>query len=87
MNTFARIVDYEEGRLSAAETVELFQELVSSGLAWKLQGHYGRMALQLIRSGDVVERGSLGLPETTFRQRTGQRPAGFRSHHERGGRS
>lgn len=42
------IIDYEAGVLNFEETVELFQELVDSGLAWKLQGHYGRTARELI---------------------------------------
>lgn len=50
------IIRYEQGELSEQETVELFQELVDSGLAWRLKGHYGRMADRLIRAGDVVPR-------------------------------
>jgi hypothetical protein len=47
------LVSYEEGWLSEEETIELFQYLVSSGHAWKLQGHYGRMAERLIEAGRV----------------------------------
>ena len=43
-----KIIDYEMGSLSKSETISLFQELVNSGLAWKLQGHYGRTAQALI---------------------------------------
>ena len=48
------IIDYEAGVLNFEETVELFQELVDSGLAWKLQGHYGRTARELIDLGYIA---------------------------------
>lgn len=42
---------YEAGELSEAEEVELFQKLIDNGMAWKLQGHYGRNAEYLINIG------------------------------------
>jgi hypothetical protein len=46
-----QIIAYENDDLSMEETVNLFQELINSGLAWSLQGHYGRIAESLIQSG------------------------------------
>lgn len=55
MNTLTgRIIAYENGELkNVDEVVDLFQDLVDSGLAWTLQGSYGRMAARLIQAGEV----------------------------------
>lgn len=45
------IIRYENGDLDDDETVRFFQSLIDSGLAWSLQGHYGRMAIDLISEG------------------------------------
>lgn len=45
---------YEQGEQSEDETVAMFQKLVNSGLAWQLQGHYGRTAAALIEAGLVT---------------------------------
>jgi hypothetical protein len=55
VNTLDKIIAYEDGELSFDETVELFQQLVDSGQAWSLQGHYGRMAEAFINEGLVIE--------------------------------
>lgn len=45
------IIDYENGQLAQEDTVVLFQQLIDNGQAWRLQGHYGRAAHDLIESG------------------------------------
>lgn len=49
------IIDYESGNLDENGIISLFQYLIDSGLAWTLQGHYGRTAQALIDEG-ICER-------------------------------
>ena len=46
--TIDQILAFENGEMSEDEIIRFFQELVDTGLAWKLQGFYGRTAHALI---------------------------------------
>ena len=46
-----KIIKYESGDMNEHELIEFFQGLIDSGMAWKLQGSYGRMAMHLINEG------------------------------------
>lgn len=59
MNTEAQFdavsffMDFETGNLDDDAIIAGFQELVNSGMAWQLQGSYGRTAAALIEAGLV----------------------------------
>ena len=45
------IMRYENGEMDEEETISFFQQLINTGIAWQLQGNYGRMAKRLIECG------------------------------------
>jgi len=45
------IIRYEQGDMDTEEVIGFFQGLIDSGLAWRLQGHYGRTAKGFIENG------------------------------------
>lgn len=53
------LMEYEEGSLGANSTLDLFASLAKSGMAWSLQGHYGRTAQALIDDGWISKEGKV----------------------------
>jgi len=52
MTALDKIEKYEDGKMTdEQETIEFFQSIIWSGLVWKLQGHYHRVAISLIEAG------------------------------------
>ena len=52
-----KIIEFESGEMEPEQIVEFFQELIDSGMAWKLQGSYGRTAMALIEAGHCTRKG------------------------------
>ena len=53
MSIDEKIDQFENDQLSKQEIIALFQQLVDTGLAWKLQGFYAQYARQLIERGVI----------------------------------
>ena len=45
------IIAFESGEMDEEQTINFFQNLINTGLAWQLQGSYGRTAAALIEAG------------------------------------
>lgn len=45
------LIKYENDEMTDAEEIVFFQKLIDTGMAWSLQGSYGRNAERLINEG------------------------------------
>jgi len=68
------IVAYESGELTEDQVTDGFQHLIDNGMAWKLQGSYGRQAMRFIhdglchKAGETCQHGkTLGLMPTQLK--------------------
>ena len=52
MDLYTKVLDLEAG--VSTDPYATLQEMIDSGLAWTLQGHYGRMAMQAIEDGHCM---------------------------------
>jgi len=53
---FDLMMKWEQEGLTEEEAVELFQGLIDNGMAWTLQGMYGRQAAHMIETGAFHRR-------------------------------
>lgn len=53
------LIAFEADELEIDEIVELFATLIKSGMAWTLQGSYGRTAQELIDQGVISPNGEV----------------------------
>lgn len=51
LDIVSTIMEFEEGTQKPAQTIKMFQHLIDTGMVWKLQGMYGRLARDLIAQG------------------------------------
>jgi hypothetical protein len=56
MDVLGMMMSFENGELDDDQVLELFQHLIDTGLAWQLQGSYGRTARHLIDNGYIMEK-------------------------------
>jgi hypothetical protein len=59
MDITTQIIEYETGELNEEETTKMFAELIKNGMAWTLQGHYGRTATAYISAGIIDREGNI----------------------------
>lgn len=60
MELVNKIFEYEEnGSKSLEWHLQFFGDLISSGYAWQLQGHYGREANAIIQEGLISTKGEI----------------------------
>lgn len=62
MPDVSKIVAFEEGELGYDETLLLFADLIKSGMAWSLQGFYGRTAQNFIDNEFISADGQILVP-------------------------
>ena len=46
-----KVAEWENASMPFDKTIDMFQELIDTGMAWNLQGMYGRTAERLIHAG------------------------------------
>lgn len=49
-------MDWENGDMSEDNEIKFFQELLDTGMAWTLQGMYGRRTMELLNEGKLIKR-------------------------------
>lgn len=58
-STVEGIMAYENGEMNQEQIIEFFSGLLRSGMAWKLQGSYGRTAADLINAKVLAANGDI----------------------------
>lgn len=56
MPSVEEFIDWENGDMSEENEIEFFQKLLDTGMAWTLQGMYGRRTMELLNEGYLIKR-------------------------------
>ena len=59
MSLMERVIAYETEHHDLEWIVQFFADLIATGLAWQLQGHYGREAKAYIDNGLISVQGDV----------------------------
>lgn len=59
MNLMERVIEYETEHQDLEWIVQFFADLIATGLAWQLQGRYGREAKAYIDNGLISAQGDV----------------------------
>lgn len=59
MSAVGELIAFESGNMTMKEEVELFSKLLKSGMVWKLQGFYGRIANSFIENKILSKDGRI----------------------------
>lgn len=59
MNLMERVIEYETDNHDLEWIVQFFADLIATGLAWQLQGRYGREAKAYIDNGLISAQGDV----------------------------
>lgn len=57
INTFQYMMEFESGELTTKNVLKLFCNLIENGQAFRLQGFYGRQAMDFLDQGFIVKKG------------------------------
>ena len=55
----SELMAFEEGELEPDKVIDLFSKLIANGMAWQLQGFYGRSAMTYIKKGYLDKKGNI----------------------------
>lgn len=59
LNIVDWIMQFESGEISEKNFFKLFSHLIKTGMAWTLQGFYGRTANAVIKQGYIDKQGNV----------------------------
>jgi hypothetical protein len=63
MGNIDNVIRYENGEMDDQEMVDFFQDGITTGLVWRLQGSYGRTATALIAGGHCFDPNAKNFEE------------------------